>query len=474
MVKIYVFSIILIFFYGNCFITYSQIEDRMFNTKNLSNLSKNEYIIDKILISGNKKTKENIILRELSNKIGSSIKKNELLSTIEADKRRLINTNLFNDVSIKIEVSDNKIILIIDVIESFYLIPSFIFELSDRNFNDWWTNFDHDISRINYGGGLFQYNLSGRADILEINFRRGFIREFLTSYYLPYLSIKQKGGLELKFNYLDYDHLAYNTLNYVPVFHKSNSSLKTQFSTSVEYSHRESFYNYHFISIEHNSILLNDTLLLLNDKFYDRNNKINLLTVGYEFNRDFRDFKNYPLEGFRLNFRIKKDGIGVFNDINKWSIKVYYSNYYKLKNNYFYSFNLSTLNSSRKQPFLMFESNEMIRGFEKYLIHGYSNIIFKNSFKKEILSFNYERSDESFIKKIKNIPIKIYIKTFFDSGIIWGYKNLNYNNYLNNTLLNTYGIGIDFVTIKNISLTSEFSRNSSNEFNLSFKLGADF
>ena len=49
--------------------------------------------------------------------------------------------------------------------------------------------FDHDFKRINYGGGFLQYNLSGRADILEFTFRRGFIREFYSSYFIPYLSI---------------------------------------------------------------------------------------------------------------------------------------------------------------------------------------------------------------------------------------------------------------------------------------------
>jgi len=56
------------------------------------------------------------------------------------------------------------------------------------------VNFDHDFSRINYGGGFLQYNLTGRADVIEFTFRRGFIRELYSSYYIPYLSKKQKGG----------------------------------------------------------------------------------------------------------------------------------------------------------------------------------------------------------------------------------------------------------------------------------------
>ena len=63
---------------------------------------------------------------------------------------------------------------------------------------------------------------------------------------------------------------------------------------------------------------------------------------------------------------------------------------------------------------------------------------------------------------------------FYDSGYIWKYKNQNNTNFLNNKYMFSYGIGFDLVTIKNISFSSELSRNSLNEFNLSFNLGADF
>ena len=79
------------------------------------------------------------------------------------------------------------------MIESFYLLPSIIFELSDRNFNDWWVNFDHDFSRINYGGGFLQYNLTGRADVLEFTFRRDLLENSILRIIYPiYLKNKKE------------------------------------------------------------------------------------------------------------------------------------------------------------------------------------------------------------------------------------------------------------------------------------------
>jgi outer membrane protein assembly factor BamA len=475
MIKINLFYILIILFQINVYSSFG-INDTLPDVNHIELDPKtNFYFISKIKIEGNKKTKKNIIIRELSINEGDKLNKSKILEIIEEEKRKLINTDLFNEVDLKIKIIDNNEIEIhIILIESLYVLPSIIFELSDRNFNDWWENFNHDLSRINYGAGLLHYNLSGRADEFEFSFRGGFIREVYSSYYIPYISKKQKGGLELSFNLIDYDHLNYGINNHVPTFYKSKNSLKKEITTSIEYSHRESFYNYHYFIIEHNNFKINDTLKTLNDRYYLDKNMINSINVGYEFDRDFRDIKNYPLNGFRLNIQIKKNGLGIFDDINKWKAKIYYSKYQSLKNKTYFSFNISSLYSSENQPFLLYESLDKIRGFEKYLINGYSYLTYRNTLKRNIFSKIYSRDNEKFVKRIKNIPLSLYFKIFYDSGYVWEYKNQNNNNFLNNKYIYSYGIGLDLVTIKNISFSSELSRNSLNEFNLSFNLGADF
>ena len=452
------------------------------NLENILNNNKSKVLINKINIKGNKKTNRNIITRELSFEEGQEFKKENILLIIKEDERKIVNTNLFNEVNINILPSSitSKSLEIVDinieVIESFYWIPSVLFELSDRNFNDWWENFNHDLSRINYGLGLTQYNFTGNADQLELSFRLGFIKEFFGSYFLPYISQKQKGGIKFKMNYIDYDHLEYNTENYIPQFYKSKNSLKKHYITSLEYSHRESFYNYHYFQLEYNNINMNDSIFKLNDNYFINNSdtKLDYLTLSYEFDRDFRDFKNYPLNGFRFNIKIEKNGLGISSNINKLKIRLYYSKYIKLKNKYFYSFNISSVISSNNQPYILYENTYNLRGYEKYLIHGKSNIIFKNTFKKNILSKNISRNNQDYFKRIKNIPFKIYAKIFFDSGSIWKYSNTNINLDLNNNYLYSVGFGIDIVTIKNISLSSEISRNNQKNYNVSFKVGADF
>ena len=447
------------------------------DTTSINNLKLNQssnIIIDEIKILGNKKTKENIILRELTLKEGIIISKDKFISTIEEDKRKVINTDLFYEVEFKIEIiKENHVIIIINVIESIYWVPIIIFELSDRNFNDWWENFNHDFNRINYGLGFAHYNISGRADEFEVLLRLGFIKQFQTSYYIPYITKKQKGGLYIGFDYIDYNHLEYNSINYIPVFYKSKNSLLKELSTSIEYSHRESFYNYHYFELEYNNIILNDTLSLINDNYFYGNRIKNSFNINYEFDRDFRDIKNYPLNGFRLNIQIEKTGIGIFNDINKWKASIYYSKYFEFKKQYYYSFTLLSYFSSKNQPYYLYENTDQLRGYEKYLIHGHSNLIYKNTFKKRIVSKNFNIEKIKF-RKFKNIPINIYLKMFFDSGYVWKYSNKNQNINLNNKYLHSFGIGLDFVTIKNLYITTELSRNSNKELNFSINLGANF
>ena len=171
---------------------------------------------------------------------------------------------------------------------------------------------------------------------------------------------------------------------------------------------------------------------------------------------------------------VEKDGLGIMDRLNKLKFRIYYSNYIKLKNNNYYSFNLSSMISSKNQPYFIYEYTDNLRGYEKYLIHGHSNIIFKNTFKKQMFSTTISRNNDNYFRRIKNIPFKIYGKVFFDSGYVWKYDLSQNNLNLNNKYLYSYGIGFDFVTIKNLSFSSELSRNNKKTYNVSFKVGADF
>ena len=120
---------------------------------------KDSLLVNDIIIIGNKKTKPSIILRELT------FSKNEYVYEIDSIllkcKENLSNTSLFNFVEINyIKQDSNSILVYINVTERWYLWPMPVFELADRNFNEWAEK--KDFSRTNYGIYVRQDNFRGR------------------------------------------------------------------------------------------------------------------------------------------------------------------------------------------------------------------------------------------------------------------------------------------------------------------------
>ena len=115
-----------------------------------------------ISISGNKVTRKSIITRELTFNVGDTINTKYLVETALRSQQNIFNTQLFIYDSVKYVIDPNArtVDFNIKVKERWYIIPSPIFEIQDRNFNQWWRT--KDLFRINYGFALGWDNFTGR------------------------------------------------------------------------------------------------------------------------------------------------------------------------------------------------------------------------------------------------------------------------------------------------------------------------
>ena len=178
--------------------------------------------INRVFIVGNRITRDQIVLRELTLRQGDVINSLDLPLILERDKKKLINTRLFNTVEIRpLELEEGHIDLLIDLDERWYTFPAPIFELSDRNFNEWWETYDHDFSRVNYGLRLYQFNMRGRNETLRLTAQFGFQRRFELSYRFPYIDKKQKHGLIIDADFTETKNLAFRTVDHRLEFLKS-------------------------------------------------------------------------------------------------------------------------------------------------------------------------------------------------------------------------------------------------------------
>ena len=150
-------------------------------------------VVRQVTITGNFRTKERIIRREMDVHTGDTLTQLTLDSLLEYDRRKVLNTNLFLTVELKKKpikdtlslpfyTADGKLIAepkIIDlevvVKEQWYLLAFPVFQLADRNFNEWWYERGRDLSRTIYGVYALHQNLTGNNDRLRLRAEFGFI-----------------------------------------------------------------------------------------------------------------------------------------------------------------------------------------------------------------------------------------------------------------------------------------------------------
>ena len=112
--------------------------------------SENFFTVREIAISGNKKTKESIILRELSFESGETYPLSELVKKFEIARKQLLNTALFHEVVVALKSFEgNNVDILVAVKERWYLFPVPYIKFVDRNLNQWIVEQNAKLNRIN-------------------------------------------------------------------------------------------------------------------------------------------------------------------------------------------------------------------------------------------------------------------------------------------------------------------------------------
>ena len=95
------------------------------------------FILGEIIITGNKRTKNYIIERELPFKSGDSINLPELVKKFEVARQQLVNTRLFIDAVVALKsVRGYFVDVVIEVKERWYIFPIPYVKPIDRNLTE--------------------------------------------------------------------------------------------------------------------------------------------------------------------------------------------------------------------------------------------------------------------------------------------------------------------------------------------------
>jgi outer membrane protein assembly factor BamA len=421
--------------------------------------------VNRVIIIGNKKTRDRIISRELSLKPGDTISMQRMDLILQKDQQRIYNLRLFNTVSVRwIEINSGMADLLIEVNERWYLFPTLIFELSDRNFNEWWENYNHDISRINYGLRLTQFNFRGRNETLRFTAQFGFSRRFELSYRIPYIDQNQKHGLSFSFTYNEPKNLAYQTVDHQLEFQEGRETLKKGMGYGITYTFRKSFYESHSFSFGYTDNTVSDSIAFLNSNYYSEGgNNQKYAAITYSFNSEHRDVIAYPLKGYQVTAFIQQAGLG-FGDVNQWETNLTYAKYWDLKKNYYLSnFSSVYISTPNEQPYSMFSAlgyrRQLVKGYEVYVIEGPKFFLNKTTFRKKIFSRTWDLNDMP-LEQFRYFPLTIYLKSYVDLGYVENYpyyEARDLNTRLSDKLLAGAGAGIDVVTAYDAVLRFEYT-----------------
>ena len=424
--------------------------------------------VSSVEIIGNKITRDKIILREMMILPGDSVQESDVEELLKKSRQNLLNTSLFNFVDIvQEEESSGDVKIIISVIERWYIWPTPIVKLGDRNFNVWWKT--RDFGRLSYGFYVDWRNFRGRRENLITRFQVGYDQLFDLQYSVPYLNRKKTLGGGFGSGFQGNHEVAYITKNNKQEFYRSRHGYAGQdFFAYVQLQFRKNIYNTHLFELRFDHQIFDDSLLLKNPSFSTGGQtNLDYLTLHYKYKSDHRDFSPYPLMGYYFDFEAYKYGLG-FEDKNApdiFNLYTTFRKYWKFSKRIYYAAGLNCkFSSDKQQPYFLMKAvgygRDVVRSYEYYVIDGNSFGILKTNLKFALV--NQRDGEFKFIRseKFSKFYYALYTNLFLDMGYAYNPNKVSdLNNYLQNEFLLGFGLGIDFVTYYDIVMRFEYSVN---------------
>jgi len=429
------------------------------STADSTNTEESRTIIN-IIISGNRQTRPAIILRELPFQIGSQYTLEEITSQFQRAQKHLMNTGLFREVAVTLHASNaTEAYISVKVNEKWYIWPKPFLRTVDKNFQQWWTDGNRNMNRLNYGIRVNHNNFTGRNDKLNVAFMNGYTRQLSLQYYGLFLDHQLKWSLNAGFALGKNREINYKTSSNRPVAIKDNDYLRNYFSWFTEVNYRPAIKAKHTLGIGYSYEKIDDTIHKLNPYFAGNSNTIRLPEIYYKLSYFDVDFIPYPTRGFIGEIQLRKKGFG--QPLNLLQLTAKGSSTWPVSSNYF--FNLSAVGMIKlplRQPYITNQfighDNLYLQGYEYYVVDGVAGGFSKATLTRQVLRTKVR---VPFIKWEggNEVPLKVYLKTFANAGYV--YARSTAKNSLNNQLIYSGGVGVDLVLFTDFVVKIDWSFN---------------
>jgi len=404
--------------------------------------TRSSFLISSITVVGNKKTRSNIILREVPFTAGMSFSLSLLIDLFKQGEQQIMNTALFHSVRIYAsKFEGNCLEITVEVVERWYLFPFPFFDLVDRNINQWLIDQKASLQRVNYGLKLLYNNTTGHNDKLRLWLINGYTRELSISYEKPYFDRKMQWGFRLAARTGKGREINYNTIEDKQVFLRTPDFIRSFASVGGELTYRKKLFARHNFGIFYFREKVEDTVLRANPDYFRVRGSINQFPeLYYQFTYAKMDYIPYPREGFGTRVRFSK--LGITPSFNLWQLHWQIPFKQPYVNRRFLGY---------KEIFLS--------GFEYNVVDGVAGGYLRSSFARELFRVNIPLP--GFIRKrasLSTVPFKVFGKLYSNAGYV--YSPEPGFNFLQNKFLHAAGFGIDILSLYDLTIRIEYSFNN--------------
>lgn len=423
--------------------------------------------IDTIILEGNRKTRSAFILRELEFSAGDTLALATLAETLERNRLRVMNTSLFSSSAVSLETLEpgNRLAVRFQLVETWYIYPIPVFELADRNFNVWWTEFNRSLKRVNYGVSWTHLNLSGWADVLKINLNFGYTNRYEAVYERPWFNRRQTLGFRVAVGLNRAHEVAYLTQGNKQIF-SVNPDIwqRERLYANLTFNWRPGLFDNHSLALEYHRNQVSDSIATEVNPAYFLQGKTRQqhFSLVYRFVSDRRDIRPYPLRGWLGAVEIRQNGLLPSDDLHLFRASGELRRYFLFTPR----LSLETIAKvrvsfpRRAPPFFNNQAlgygNDLVRGYEFFVMDGLDYGLFRSSFHIGIFDRSINLGRLMPVQAFRVMPFKVYLSLNNDLG----YANdpfYSAGNPLNNRLLHGYGIGLDVVAYYNMVAKFEWS-----------------
>lgn len=435
--------------------------------------SPGKVIIAGIACSKNDITKKSIILRELPYREGDTMAPADFSRLIGQSIQNLLNTALFNFVTVDTlfhQDGDYRFAgITYHFVERWYIWPTPILEISDRNINTWFEK--RDFTRLNYGAHLLWKNVTGRMENLDLMLRFGKNRQYSIRFDIPYLDRHKQLGAGFEAGFIRNRETGYVTINDKLLYNFNSSDHVRGWFAAVHLLYRRSIHFSHLLDAGYTEFTFSDSLLELNPAYFSgTGNHCGYPWIYYKFKADFRDARYYPLKGWYADAEISQSGFGSSGTttIKDGWIKSTERIYGKLSNRWYAGASLTARISifTDKSYFMntaLGYERDFVRGYEYYVVDGTHFGIFKTSFKYALIPERNIKLGFIPTEKFSLVHYAAYLTWFGDAGYVVKNEAVDHNNLLPGTWLLGTGFGLDMVTYYDKVMRIELAMNRKGE-----------